>query len=102
GLGRPRFVAQLHQYFKNGERLPEATLKEQLSYLRQFAKQLVNLKGEEIAMKELRGIGVHFLNGYAGMKPFKTQLIQITTFAEFDLLLKRIRYSMNNKALDNY
>jgi len=102
GLGRPRFVAQLHQYFKNGERLPEATLKEQLSYLRQFAKQLVNLKGEEIAMKELRGIGVHFLNGYAGMKPFKTQLIQITTFAEFDLLLKRIRYSMNNKALENY
>jgi tRNA-dihydrouridine synthase len=82
---------------ETGERLPDATLNEQLVYLRQFAKQLVKLKGEEIAIKELRGIGVHFLNGYPGMKPFKAQLIQITTFFELDLLLKRIRRLIRKK-----
>ncbi|MFA5236081.1 MAG: tRNA dihydrouridine synthase DusB [Bacilli bacterium] len=91
GLGRPRFIAQLSEYFRSGKTLPDATLAEQLIYLRQLAKRLVALKGEHVAIKELRGLGVHFLQGYPGMKPYKLRLSQLNTFAELDGLLKDIR-----------
>ncbi len=91
GLGRPRFIAQLNAYFKSGQRLPDATLREQLVYLRQLAKRLVALKGERVAIKELRGLGVHFLQGFPGMKPYKLRLSQLDTFDELDRLIKDIR-----------
>jgi nifR3 family TIM-barrel protein len=91
GLGRPRFIAQLSEYFKSGRRLPAATLREQFIYLRQLAKRLVALKGDRVAIRELRGIGVHFLQGFPGMKPYKLRLSQLNTFAELDILLKDIR-----------
>ncbi len=91
GLGRPRFIEQLHTYFKNGQRLEDATLRDQLRYLRQLAKRLIALKGEDVAMHELRGIGVHFLSGYPGMKKYKTMISQINTLQELDLLFRRIR-----------
>lgn len=93
GLGRPGFIRQLNEYFKRGRIMPEATVKDQLRYLRQFAKRLIALKGESVAMRELRGIGVHFLTGYPGMKPFKAMISQINTLADLDTILRRARRS---------
>ena len=73
-LGHPRIVSQIDTYFKNGERLPDATLEEQLKYLTVFAESLVKLKGEKSAIRELRGIGVHFLTGFPGMRKFKADM----------------------------
>jgi len=93
GLGRPGFIKQLHQYFKDGTTLPDATIRNQLRYLRQFAKKLISLKGEDVAMRELRGIGVHFLNGYPGMKKFKAMISQINTLNDLDAILCKARRS---------
>jgi nifR3 family TIM-barrel protein len=91
GLGRPGFVKQLSQYFKDGTILPEATIKDQLRYLRQFAKRLMALKGEDVAMRELRGIGVHFLTGYPGMKKYKAMISQINTLNDLETILRQAR-----------
>ncbi len=73
-LGHPKLVSQIDTYFKTGERLPDATLHEQLSYLTTFGESLVKLKGEKSAIRELRGIGVHFLTGFPGMRKFKAEM----------------------------
>ena len=73
-LGHPKLVSQIDTYFRTGERLANATLEEQLAYLTTFGESLVKLKGEKLAIRELRGIGVHFLTGFPGMKRFKAEM----------------------------
>jgi len=97
GLGKPRLIAQLERYFRDGTRLEDATLLEQLRYLRQFAKKLVALKGEDIAMREVRGIGIHFLAGFPGMKSHKAHLSQITDFKQLEKMIRTIRYGEYRK-----
>lgn len=73
-LGNPRLVTQIDEYLKTGIRLPDATLTEQISYVKSLAVKLVALKGENLAIRELKGIATHFLVGYPGMKPVKVAL----------------------------
>lgn len=92
GVGNPRLVEQIDHYFKTGERLPNATLKENIEYLEKFADMLVEEKGEYRAMSILRGIAPKFLDGFPGMKPYKNKLAQsLSTRASLTRILDEIR-----------
>ena len=92
GVGNPRLVEQINHYFETGERLPNATLEENLDYLRKFADMLIEEKGEYRAMSILRGIAPKFLDGFPGMKPYKNMLAQsLSTKASLERILSEIR-----------
>lgn len=92
GVGNPRLVEQIDHYFKTGERLPNATLKENIEYLEKFADMLIEEKGEYRAMSILRGIAPKFLDGFPGMKPYKNKLAQsLSTRASLTRILDEIR-----------
>lgn len=92
GVGNPRLVEQINRYFETGERLPNATLEENLDYLRKFADMLIEEKGEYRAMSVLRGIAPKFLDGFPGMKPYKNMLAQsLSTKASLERILSEIR-----------
>lgn len=92
GVGNPRLVEQINHYFKTGERLPNATLKENIEYLEKFADMLIEEKGEYRAMSILRGIAPKFLDGFPGMKPYKNKLAQsLSTRASLTRILDEIR-----------
>lgn len=92
GVGNPRLVEQIDRYFKTGERLPNATLKENIEYLEKFADMLIEEKGEYRAMSILRGIAPKFLDGFPGMKPYKNKLAQsLSTRASLARILDEIR-----------
>lgn len=73
GIGNPNLVRQIDHYFKTGERLPEASVLEQIDYARQYATKLVEQKGEVLAIKELKGILPHFFSGFPGYKKFRVR-----------------------------
>lgn len=79
GVGHPRFVQQLNQYLKTGEKLPDATLEENVQYLLEFADMLIDEMGEYKAMLMLRGIAPKFFDGYANTKKVKNALAQTLT-----------------------
>lgn len=92
GVGNPRLVEQINHYFQTGEKLPNATLEENLKYLREFAEMLIEEKGEYRAMSVLRGIAPKFLDGFPGMKIYKNMLAQsLTTKASLERILSEIR-----------
>ena len=92
GVGNPRLVEQINHYFQTGEKLPNATLEENLNYLREFAEMLIEEKGEYRAMSVLRGIAPKFLDGFPGMKIYKNMLAQsLTTKASLERILSEIR-----------
>ena len=92
GVGNPTLVRQIDEYFKTGNRLPNATLEENIEHLKKFTDMLIEEKGEFRAMSILRGIAPKFLDGYPSMKPFKNMLAQsLTTKDSLIRILSQIR-----------
>lgn len=79
GVGHPRLVEQINHYFETGEKLPDATLEENIAYLLEFADMLIEEKGEYKAMMLLRGIATKFFDGYPNTKKIKNALAQTLT-----------------------
>ncbi len=99
-MGNPHLVKQIDHYYKTGERLAEATLAEQISYMRTYAKMLVEQKGEQTAVKMLRGILPKFLNHYPFMKEYKMILVnKIVTYADIESVLNQIEVEHLNKTI---
>lgn len=73
-MGNPYLITQIDHYFKTGEILPRISLNQQLEYLKEYANKLIDLKGEDVAIRELRGIAPHFLKGYPNLKKYRVKL----------------------------
>lgn len=90
-MGKPRLIEQINAYLKAGVRLPDATLFEQVEFLRTYSKLLIEEKGEKQAMMILRGIAPRFFNGFSGMKTVKNALsTNLNTRADLDDILSHI------------
>lgn len=89
-LGNPRLIAQISEYFKSGTIIPEASKEEQITYLKEHYKALLDLKGEYIAIQEMRGIASHYFKGFTHVKNYKVQLSQIKSEKEFYDVLNEI------------
>lgn len=74
GVGNPYLVTQIDHYFKTGEKLPSPTVRDQLAYARSYASMLIRMKGEEMAIRELKGILPHFFSGFPGYKKIRLSL----------------------------
>ena len=82
GVGHPRLIEQLNHYFETHEKLPEATIEENIEYLLRFTDMLIEEKGEYKAMMLLRGIATKFFDGYPNTKKTKNALAQTLTTRE--------------------
>jgi tRNA-dihydrouridine synthase len=91
GIGHPHFIKQLNHFLQTQERLPNLGVEVQADYLEQLAVKLVALKGEDIGIRELRGIGTHFLSGYPFMNQFKSKLTASNTLMEVQAIASAIR-----------
>lgn len=89
--GKPMLLKQIDHYFKTGERLPDATLPEQIDYLLDFAKELMEEKGEKTAIANLRGLATHFINGFDEIKHIKRQISSLESFEHLKQLLLPLR-----------
>ena len=86
GVGNPRLITNINNYFE-GKDIELPSLKEQTAYCLELAHDLIDEKGEKIAMRVYRGIATKFLDGFPNSKPIKCRLSQeLNTFDD----LKRI------------
>ena len=88
GMGNPTLIKQINTFYEQGIRLPNASLEENIEFLKEFAEMLIKEKGEYHAMTILRGIAPRFLNNYPNMKQIKNQMAQSLT--TYDSLLRII------------
>jgi nifR3 family TIM-barrel protein len=90
-LGNPKLVTQIDHYLKTGEKLPDATFSEQISYLIGHFESLLALKGEFKCVSEMRGIASHYLKGFPNVKYFKARLSQMKSKEEFYQIIQDIK-----------
>ncbi len=75
GMGNPTLIKQIDSYYRHGEKIEPASLKEQIDYCLELADYLIEEKGESLAMRVYRSIAPKFFNGFANCKKYKTRLV---------------------------
>lgn len=96
-LGNPYLIKQIDTYFKTGVKLESVDLCQQLDYLDDYARRLINLKGEYVAIRELKGIATHFLKGYSGLKRFKIKMTtEMNNYEDLKNIMNEIKNFTQN------
>ncbi|MEX2784026.1 tRNA dihydrouridine synthase DusB [Streptococcus sp. H49] len=86
----PYIFTQINHYFETGDILPDLPFTEMLAIARDHLKRLVDLKGEEIAVREFRGLAPHYLRGTAGAAKIRGAVAQAKTAAEVETIFAAI------------
>jgi nifR3 family TIM-barrel protein len=86
-FGNPWLINELHCYFNN---IPYTapTEDDKVNMLLNHFQRLVDLKGEKIAVLEMRSLAAWYVKGFANSKHFKQELIYVKTKDEFLNLVK--------------
>ena len=74
GVGNPRLITQIKQYYLDGTILPDSTFDEQVEYCLELARDLIEEKGEEKAMRIYRSIAPKFFRGVPEVKKLNNRL----------------------------
>lgn len=87
--GNPFIFKQINHYLNTGELLEEPDLFERIEGLKQYAKDLIDYKGEIIALKELRGQAGWFLKGCRNGAKLRGEISYIKTYQDLEDILNR-------------
>ena len=87
--GNPFIFKQINHYLNTGELLEEPDLFERIEVLKQYAKDLIEYKGEIIALKELRGQAGWFLKGCRNGAKLRGEISYIKTYQDLEDILNR-------------
>ncbi len=95
-LGNPWLFRDIDRHFKGLDPLAEPSPSEIVAKILEHAKKLVALKGERIAMIEMRGhLGAYFRR-LPYSKPFRPSLVSIKTYNELETLCFNYLKAINN------
>ena len=87
-MGNPYLFNQINHYFETGEILPDLTFEDKMKIAYEHLKRLINLKGENVAVREFRGLAPHYLRGTSGAAKLRGAISQASTLAEIEALLQ--------------
>jgi tRNA-dihydrouridine synthase B len=91
GLGNPQLITNINHLYRGEEKEADPTVLEQCEWARSFAKGLVALKGEKVALMQLRGLIPHFFSGFPGYKKIRAEIaMNIKTFDDLTKILDGI------------
>ena len=81
GVGNPTLIRQINEYYENGTIVPDATFEEQVEYCLELARDLIEEKGEQRAMRIYRSIAPKFFKGIPEVKKLNSRLAsELTTY----------------------
>ena len=64
------------------------TFEDKMKIAYEHLKRLINLKGENVAVREFRGFAPHYLRGTSGAAKLRGAISQASTLAEIEALLQ--------------
>lgn len=82
-LGNPWIFYEINHYLQTGEEAPKPSLLEIKQMILEHGKSLMDLKGEHLAMLQMRGQGTWYFKGLHNAKETKDKLSKVKTWSEF-------------------
>lgn len=95
-MGNPWLMAEIAAEFYGETYVAPKTFQEKLPTYLRHAELLVEYKGEEHGMKEMRKHFVHLIRGFDGASEARAQVVQISTLDE----AKRVLHGLADKLKD--
>lgn len=83
-LGNPFIFDQLNAYFDEGKIIEKPSKEEVIMTLLEHAKRLMAMKGEHIAMIEMRTHAAWYLKQIPGTKPYRTKIVTVSHYGELE------------------
>ncbi|NBI30841.1 tRNA dihydrouridine synthase DusB [Chengkuizengella marina] len=87
-LGNPWMLYRTIEYLTNGELLPEPDINEKMRIAMLHLDRLVDLKGEHVAVREMRKHMAWYLKGLRGSAKVKDEIMSETTREGMNTILK--------------
>lgn len=85
-VGNPFLIKEIDNYLK-GEENPEVSRKDRFNYCLKHAQKLIALKGEKMAISEMRGLAPHYISGMYDSTTYKEKMNHIRTYADLVQIL---------------
>lgn len=99
-VGNPFLIKQLNDYFLGNE-VTNPTNEQRIEMALDHAKLLCELKGERVAMKQMRGLASWYIQGMPFSARIKNQTSQLKTFNDLEVLYKEYLAFLNENLVDN-
>lgn len=90
-MGNPWILSQIDYYLKNNKLLELQTLDQKKQMIIKHLDNLIELKGEKIAIFEMRGHGAWYLKGIKGASTYKTLLQEANKKEDIIKVLNQIK-----------
>ena len=74
GVGDPFLVRRIDTWFREGRKLPDPEISQQISWCRELSEAVVEEKGEAAGVRKLRSIAPKFIAGCDGCKEYRRAL----------------------------
>ncbi|XMB71533.1 tRNA dihydrouridine synthase DusB [Mycoplasmatota bacterium WC30] len=88
-LGNPFLVKQIVDYLKTGEYEKEVSLKTRKKYILKHLNKLVELKGERVAVLEMRSHAAWYIKGLKGSTKIKSEIVSTNSIQELEEIIEK-------------
>ncbi len=86
-MGNPWLLQRIALYLETGVDSPEPVLEERVAVAREHARLQVAQMGENLGVRELRGLLGHYFKGVPGAPRIREALTKVTTLADVERVL---------------
>lgn len=86
-LGNPWLIGQCVEYLEKGTYRKEIDIETRKKYILLHLKKLIHLKGEHIAVLEMRSHGAWYLKGLPGASRIKSKIVQVDSVKEIEQII---------------
>lgn len=97
-LGNPWVFSQILHGLRTGSKLPEPTLADRIAMAGRHLRLLAELKGEELAAKEMRQHAPLYVKGFPGAARFRAQLVRCGSLEEYDAVFGELLEAASSEA----
>ena len=88
--GNPFIIGTLLKYFLTGEKNPPPTLAERAETMKRHFEKLIEFKGENVAVREMRAHAAWYTKGLTGGAEFRKNFNCAETVADFEKIFEQI------------
>ena len=89
--GNPWIFSQILEYFKTGETPAKPTVNDMIDMMLRQARLMIEVKGEEVAIREMRKHAAWYTAGYKNSSHLRNAVNHVSTYAELEELFECLR-----------
>lgn len=88
-VGNPFLIKEIANYL-NGDSNTSISIDDKINYCLKHADKLIKLKGEKLAISEMRGLAPHYISGIRNSTIYKAQMNSMNTYEDLYNILNNL------------